>query len=251
MNQEAKNILRQVTSWPEEDQEELAELAREIEARRTGLPTMATGLIYPFLPTDILVRPFDLEPHYPGLIGLDVAYTSPTAGALLRYDRASKTTYLVDEHYLAGRNPAVHASAIRLKFQCYPIRIDPSANRAERDGENIIKEYRAEFGPDWELKNANNAVYSGISKLYTAMEQGRFKVFSNCRHWIKEWGDYVWDEHKTNSDGQALPRKKDDHMMDATRYGYMDIEDARVVNGSRVFTPPLPTWTPLDDTTGY
>jgi hypothetical protein len=37
MNQEAKDILRQVTSWPEEDQAELAELAREIEARRTGV----------------------------------------------------------------------------------------------------------------------------------------------------------------------------------------------------------------------
>jgi hypothetical protein len=37
MNQAAKDILRQVTSWPEEDQEELVELAREIEARRTGV----------------------------------------------------------------------------------------------------------------------------------------------------------------------------------------------------------------------
>ena len=37
MNQQAKDILRQVTSWPREDQEELAEAAREIEARRTGL----------------------------------------------------------------------------------------------------------------------------------------------------------------------------------------------------------------------
>jgi hypothetical protein len=37
MNQEVKDILRQVTSWPEEDQAELAELAREIEARRTGV----------------------------------------------------------------------------------------------------------------------------------------------------------------------------------------------------------------------
>ena len=26
-----------------------------------------------------------------------------------------------------------------------------------------------------------------------------------------------------------MPRKKDDHMMDATRYGYMDIEGARVL----------------------
>ena len=37
MNQQVKDILRQVTSWPEEDQAELAELAREIEARRTGV----------------------------------------------------------------------------------------------------------------------------------------------------------------------------------------------------------------------
>lgn len=30
-------ILEKVARWPEEDQEELAELAREIEARRTGV----------------------------------------------------------------------------------------------------------------------------------------------------------------------------------------------------------------------
>jgi hypothetical protein len=32
-----KEILQKVDRWPEEDQEELAELAREIEARRTGV----------------------------------------------------------------------------------------------------------------------------------------------------------------------------------------------------------------------
>ena len=32
-----KKLLDQVASWPEEDQEELAEYAREIEARRTGV----------------------------------------------------------------------------------------------------------------------------------------------------------------------------------------------------------------------
>ncbi|MBV9529727.1 MAG: hypothetical protein JO283_01315 [Bradyrhizobium sp.] len=30
-------VLESVRSWPEEDQEELAEIAREIEARRTGI----------------------------------------------------------------------------------------------------------------------------------------------------------------------------------------------------------------------
>lgn len=32
-----REILAHVASWPEEDQEELAEVAREIEARRTGV----------------------------------------------------------------------------------------------------------------------------------------------------------------------------------------------------------------------
>jgi len=37
MTQGAKAILRRVEHWPQEDQDELAELAREIEARRTGV----------------------------------------------------------------------------------------------------------------------------------------------------------------------------------------------------------------------
>ena len=32
-----KTLLEQVQSWPEEDQEELAEVAREIESRRSGM----------------------------------------------------------------------------------------------------------------------------------------------------------------------------------------------------------------------
>jgi hypothetical protein len=37
MNAATKDILRKVETWPEEDQNELAALAREIEARRTGV----------------------------------------------------------------------------------------------------------------------------------------------------------------------------------------------------------------------
>ena len=37
MSPGTKTLLERVESWPEEDQEELAEVAREIEARRSGL----------------------------------------------------------------------------------------------------------------------------------------------------------------------------------------------------------------------
>ena len=37
MSPKVKEILQQVESWPEEDQEELAEVAREIKARRAEI----------------------------------------------------------------------------------------------------------------------------------------------------------------------------------------------------------------------
>ena len=37
MSPKTKALLEQVKSWPEEDQEELADVAREIESRRTGV----------------------------------------------------------------------------------------------------------------------------------------------------------------------------------------------------------------------
>jgi hypothetical protein len=42
MNSTAKQIMERIESWPEEDQEELAEIARKIEARRTGVYTATT-----------------------------------------------------------------------------------------------------------------------------------------------------------------------------------------------------------------
>jgi hypothetical protein len=37
MSNTTKKILERVAAWPEEDQEELAEIARDIESRRNGL----------------------------------------------------------------------------------------------------------------------------------------------------------------------------------------------------------------------
>jgi hypothetical protein len=38
-----KDVMKQAATWPPEDQDELAEYAREIEARRTGIYTMSDG----------------------------------------------------------------------------------------------------------------------------------------------------------------------------------------------------------------
>jgi hypothetical protein len=37
MSRNDKSLLKQIASWPEADQQEIAEVAREIESRRTGI----------------------------------------------------------------------------------------------------------------------------------------------------------------------------------------------------------------------
>jgi hypothetical protein len=76
MSPSTKRLLERVESWPEEDQEELAEYAREIEARRTGVYTMSDderaavrrGLAQAdrgeFVPDDV-VADADKGPLYP------------------------------------------------------------------------------------------------------------------------------------------------------------------------------------------
>jgi predicted transcriptional regulator len=41
MTKTLKDVLEHAATWPREDQEELAEYAREIEARRTGIYTLS------------------------------------------------------------------------------------------------------------------------------------------------------------------------------------------------------------------
>ena len=41
MNKILQDVFEHAANWPQEDQEELAEYAREIEARRTGIYTMS------------------------------------------------------------------------------------------------------------------------------------------------------------------------------------------------------------------
>ena len=41
MNKTLREVLEHAANWPREDQDELAEYAREIDARRTGIYTMS------------------------------------------------------------------------------------------------------------------------------------------------------------------------------------------------------------------
>src|SRR5437764_14148913 len=60
--------------------------AYQREARRTGVPSLGVGLIYPIDEKEIRVQDFDIPPYFPRAYGMDSGWNSTAAlwGALNR-----------------------------------------------------------------------------------------------------------------------------------------------------------------------
>jgi Terminase RNaseH-like domain len=178
------------------------------DARSKGIPQLGSGAIFPIPESEILVDPFELPPYWPRAYGLDVGWNRTAAiwGAL---DRETDTLVLYAEHYRGQAEPAVHAEAIRARGAWMPGVIDPaSRGRAQRDGEQLLQNYR-DLG--LKLVAARNGVEAGLFEVYQRLGSGRLKVFRTLQNWLAEYRLYRRDEKGTVV-------KASDHLMDATRY---------------------------------
>ena len=185
------------------------------DARANGIPSLGAGAIYPIELSEILVDPFQIPAYWPVMYALDVGWkrTACLWGAL---DRSTDTIYLYTEHYRGQAEPSVHATAIKARGAWVPGVIDPAARgRAQRDGEQLIADYRS-LGLD--LIPANNAVEAGIYAVWERLSTGRLKVFKTLQHWQAEYRLYRRDEK-----GKIV--KDFDHLMDCTRYLGLSIHE--------------------------
>jgi hypothetical protein len=178
------------------------------DARSKGIPSLGAGAIYPVEESVFLVDPFPIPAFWPKSYGLDVGWNR-TAAIWSAHDRDTDTVYLYAEHYRGQAEPSIHATAIRARGEWIPGVIDPAARgRSQKDGEQLIIQYR-ELGLD--LAPAVNSREAGIHAVLERLSVGRLKVFRTLSNWRAEHRFYRRDEK-----GQVV--KKNDHLMDATRY---------------------------------
>lgn len=193
-------------------------LAHEREARRTGVPSIGKGKIYPVEEASFIIPAFSagIPRHWPRLYGMDPGLNR-TAAVWGAWDRDVDCIYLYAEHYVSNQLPPMHATAIKARGVWIPGMIDPSSrNRNAKDGEALLKTYR-ELG--LRLIKADNAVDSGILDVQTRLETGGLKVCEHLTNWISEFRRYRRDDK-----GKIV--KLDDHLMDATRYLIRGINNA-------------------------
>ncbi len=158
-------------------------------------------------------------------IALDWGYRNPTAivwGAV-DYDG---NLWIYDEYYSGGKTVSEVAEIIKAKNNGKIIQqylIDPSTrNRSGVTGRSIIDEFADAgiyFNP------ANNDVRAGINRTQEYLKVGerglpKMRVNKHCTNWRTEVQLYRWKDLKAGAtqDAPEKPTKKDDHLMDATRY---------------------------------
>lgn len=189
------------------------------ETRKSGVPAVGRGLIYPVPQSDIECDPFPIPDDWKKVYGFDVGWNK-TAAVFGAVDPNTNVLYIYDLHYQGQAEPAVHASAVKRRGEWMPGVVDPGARgRSQVDGKKLIDEYRLE-GLD--LYWAKNYIEAGLLKVWQGFTGGIIKVFKTLAALFAELRSYRRDD-----DGQIV--KENDHALDALRYLVMSgIERARI-----------------------
>ena len=215
---EGKVLGRAVVSCGWDDVPHLSEEAKakllsrlmphQRDARTKGVPALGAGAIYPVPEGDIVVPDFAIPDFWPRAYGMDVGWNR-TAVVWGAHDREADVVYLYAGHYRGQAEPSVHAAAVKARGEWMHGAIDPAARgRSQKDGGQLLQAYQ-DLGLN--LTPADNGVESGIYEVWERMGSGRLKVFQSLGDWLNEYRIYRRDDK-----GQIV--KKDDHLMDATRY---------------------------------
>lgn len=189
----------------------------EREARSRGIPSLGSGAVYPVFEEDVVVDSFQIPKWFKRAFGMDFGYgmTSAVWGA---QDPDTGIIYLYSEHHLPKTLPPIHAEAIRMRGDWIIGACDPAGGQTNaQTGLSTIHQYE-EMGlllfPGHKGFKIN-AVEPGIAKVLTLLESGQLKVFDTLANWLDEFRVYRREE---DSKGDFKIVKRDDHLMDATRY---------------------------------
>lgn len=205
----------------------------ERNARTSGSGYSETTLIYPEF-KDRIIDPIPvrdlIDGGYKFFTSKDHGLRNPTAilffavgndDEIIIFDEYYETDRLVRENAQAYKN-IVEQMGISVEYMVG----DPSTqNRNAQTGTSIQHEY-GEHGVWYFL--GHNDVRAGILRVKSALQSERLSITANCRNLIREARTYKWKKPisskvQARSNLMEEPVKRNDHALDALRYGIMTL----------------------------
>jgi hypothetical protein len=181
------------------------------DSRTKGVPQLGAGAIYQVAESEVVIAPHPIPDFWPRCFALDVGWNR-TAAIWLAKNPDTGQIVAYNEYYRGQAEPSVHAAAIKARGVWIPGVIDPAARgRSQIDGKKLFDMYQ-DLGLD--ILKADNSREAGIYQVWELLSQGQLKIFSTCVNTLSEYRLYRRDEK-----GNIV--KKNDHLMDALRYGVM------------------------------
>lgn len=208
----------------------------EKKTRGTGSYISHTGLVYgESFDTDVNVLPdligtkrWDvLRKDWEHFQMMDHGYTNNTVFLFGCYNSDGKIL-IYDE--LVGNKTIISDWAEKVKLR----RLELDIKTAYTIGDPSIASRQPESGKSVQTTYSENGIFIGLGNndvdngIYTVQEffrHGQLLITKRCTETLKELRKYRWDRHLTKlgdrKNKKEQPIKKDDHCMDALRYGVM------------------------------
>lgn len=183
-----------------------------------GQWVLAEGTVYDFFDESdhVIALPPGIADYY--IVGIDYGTHNPTAFTMVGYNsRLYPNMWLEKEYFYDSEKKqrqktdteySEDLSSFCKGYNVKCVYIDPSALS--------LKIEMVRYGIS-HLFDADNDVLNGIRFVSKLLSNGTFKVCSNCKNIIQEFGTYRWDD-KAARNGEDKAIKKNDHALDSLRY---------------------------------
>lgn len=164
----------------------------------------------------------------------DFGIRNPTAVLFGAIDPKEGILYIYSEYYQANALLPQHAAAIKpmvnTAYDQGPVRFmvgDPAMQSRGADvmnGKNVMQlyqEYNLYFTP------GNNNIDAGILRVNSYINRGKLRIFRSCVNLTREIVNYKYPELDMDDDKNLdeKPIKRNDHAVDALRYGCMRLPE--------------------------
>lgn len=179
-----------------------------------GVWAAAEGLVYAGF-TPEMIRVEDVT-HWRTALCVDVGSRNPTAILRLHQRGDGAQHHISHEVYRRNMTSTDILAAIREEADA----VNPESIFMDPSAKGYIEDLEREGYP---VVAADNDILEGIQRVQAVLQQG-FSIDPSCTSTIDEFGLYAYPPSSRRAETDK-PDKKDDHAMDAFRYGVMGLTE--------------------------